>query len=78
MSNQDITTIAAEMFLTEMIRSRVTHSRKLNDAKLKEINGLIAWKTRESASRNKVPQDANILTGRLVLIAKNEGTINKV
>lgn len=69
---------ASETYLTEIIHHIDSRAWKLNDAKLKELSGLIENNRRKIVWRKQVSPDANTLNGRFVLAIKDEGTNKEV
>lgn len=67
-----------QVYLTEVIEPRDPRAWKFNNAKLKELDGLIKNKTWKIVCRNEVPSNANILNGRFVLAIKDEGKNKEV
>lgn len=65
-----------QVFLTEVLHPRDSRGRssQFEEAKLKEIEGLVKRGTYEVVLKEDVPVDANILGGRFVLSIKNKDT----
>ena len=64
--------------LTEVIEPQDPRAWKFDEAKKKEIEGLIKRGTWKIVCRSEVPDDANILNGRFVLAIKDEGTDREI
>ena len=69
---------SAEVLMTEVIKNGDPRARLFDDAKAKEIKGLIDRGTWKVVSTHDLPKDANIMGGRFVLAIKNEGTKDEV
>lgn len=62
------------VLLSEEIKPNDPRASLFNEAKVKEINGLIERGTWKIVCKDDVPTNANILGGRFVLTIKNTGT----
>ena len=67
-----------KVYMTEVIKNGDPRAKLFDEAKAKEIKGLIDRGTWKVVSTHDLPQDANIMGGRFVLAIKNEGTKDEV
>jgi hypothetical protein len=65
-------------FIKEIIKPGDPQTEKFDEAKRKEIQGLIDRGTWRVVAKEKVSHNANILGGRFVLAIKDEGTDKEV
>lgn len=64
--------------LSKVIKPTYPRTRMFNDAKKKEIQGLIDRGTWKIVLKDELPKEASIKDGRFVLAIKDEGTDKKV
>lgn len=67
-----------QFHLTEIIHLRDSRAWMFNDAKTKELEGLVISKTWKIVSPEEVPPDANIRNGIFALANKDEETKQEI
>jgi hypothetical protein len=67
-----------DILITEIIKPGDPRAAKFDNAKRKEVQGLIDRGTWKVVTKDSVSKDANVLGGRFVLAIKHEGTEKEV
>jgi len=77
-SGDNFNTETYSVMITEVIEPHDPRVWKFDEAKKKEIEGLLKRKTWKIVCREEVPDNANILRGRFILAIKDEGTDREI